>query len=434
MVYSKYELFIRRVWQMKRRIIAVLLLVCMLFAFSAEAFAATVKVKSLKITNGNVDILVGDTITLKTTITPSNASNKGVTWSTSDKAIATVSSTGVVKGIKKGTVTITAVSKDNKKIKATCKITVKEIEVKSVAFAGNSVEVIVGKTVTIPATVSPSNATNKKVTYSSSNAKIAKVDSKGVVTGVKKGTCTITAKSSNGKTAKTTVKVVPIPKVASVKIDQPEIYMDGPEVVLLMFGKKVQLKATCSPAGADQKVTWSSSNNKVATVSEKGVVTPKGHGTCIITAKSSNGKIATRKVLVKPDIPVHQYIEVFNFGPYKEIDFITFHIDGLTGEINKETVDCVQHPTDLSAKVDAFFEYEIVDKDVKAYNIQKDYVDFRSTYSVKAKVGTKIHTEGGEIEVAAGGTIMTGSVYYRVDKQGNVKKLRDDITTWFRTH
>ena len=192
---------------MKKRIVALLLLACMLVAFSAETFAATVRVKSVKITGGNVSILVGDLITLKATVTPSNATNKGVTWSTSNKAVATVSSSGVVKGLKTGTVTITATSKDNKKISRSCiiEIVLPYVPVNSLRITnGGYISLLRGEKITLKTAVAPSNATNKDVTWSSSNPLVAKVSSSGVVTSANDlpgfdGYATITATSKDNK-------------------------------------------------------------------------------------------------------------------------------------------------------------------------------------------------------------------------------------------
>lgn len=162
--------------------------------------------------SGPSSVQVGSSITLKATVKPSTATQT-VTWSTNNKAVATVTSAGKVTGVKAGTATITAKSADGKKT-ATKKITVtaKATTPATVAVTGVTVDpteanVVVGKTVALSAKVTPSNATNKTITWSSSDTTVATV-ANGVVTGVKEGTATITAKSSNGKTATATITVI----------------------------------------------------------------------------------------------------------------------------------------------------------------------------------------------------------------------------------
>ena len=286
-----------------KRIAALLLLACMLFAFSAETFAATVRVKNLKITNGIVCIRVGESITLKTTITPSNATNKNVTWSTNNKTVATVSSKGVVKGLKAGTVTITATSKDNKKIKATCKITVNpKVSVTGLKITNGNVSIPFGGSITLKTTITPSNATNKGVTWSSSDNKTATVSSSGVVKGLKAGTVTITATSKDNSKINHSCKITVEPPYVPVK----SLKITNGGYLTLLRGEKITLKTTVTPSNATNKdVTWSSSNPLVAKVSSSGVVTSandlatfKGEVTITATSKDNKNNIASCTVFV----------------------------------------------------------------------------------------------------------------------------------------
>ena len=163
------------------------------------AEAALVKV-TVTLDKTSATIYTGKTVTLKAT---SNDTAKTVTYTTSNNAVATVSSTGVVKGVKAGTAVITATCGN---AKATCKVTVKTSTIK---FAASAASVYTGKTVTVKATATPSAT----VTYTTSNKAIATVSSTGVVKGIKAGTVTITATTSTG--LKTTCKVTV--KAPSVK-------------------------------------------------------------------------------------------------------------------------------------------------------------------------------------------------------------------------
>ena len=167
----------------------------------------TVKVTKVALNKKTASLVKGKTLALKATVSPSNATNKSVTWKSSNTKIATVSSKGVVKGVKAGTATITVTTKDGNKT-ATCKVTVKPVAVKSVKLNKKTASIKKGKTITLKATVSPSNATTKTVTWKTSNKKIATVTSSGKVKGIKKGTATITVTTKDGKkTAKCKVTV-----------------------------------------------------------------------------------------------------------------------------------------------------------------------------------------------------------------------------------
>lgn len=165
--------------------------------------------------NGSSDVTIGNTLNLSYTYEPSNATYAQVNWSSSDTSIATVSSSGVVTGIKAGTVTITITAKDGSGVKSTKAIRVinsaSTVSVTGVSVSPTNGKVEVGKTLQLSATVSPSNATNKNVTWTSSNTAVATVDSKGIVTGVKTGSTTITVKTADGNktaTANITVEVI----------------------------------------------------------------------------------------------------------------------------------------------------------------------------------------------------------------------------------
>ena len=230
------------------------------------AEAALVKV-TVTLDKTSATIYTGKTVTLKAA---SNDTAKTVTYTTSNKAVATVSSTGVVKGVKAGTAVITA---NCGNATATCKVTVKAPSVK---FAKKSAVVYKGKTATVKATL----AGVSSVTYKSSNTKIATVNSKtGTVKGIKAGTVTITATSGKLKaTYKLTVK-------------NPTFTLTKSSATIAK-GKTTTIKSKAAPAS---KVTYISSNKKVATVTSKGVVKGIRKGKATITVKC-NG--ITKKFVV----------------------------------------------------------------------------------------------------------------------------------------
>ena len=192
-------------------VLAAIALVVSLFNVSGmEAQAAAKKPTkiTLKSTNKTVDINGKVTVSVKS-VKPSNAS-KAVTYKSNNTKVATVTSKGVVTGKKAGTATITATSKVNKKVKATYKITVKDIKPTGLSLNISSASGYMGGTKTVKATVKPAYS-NQKVNYSTSNKKVATVSSAGKITYVGAGTATITVKTSqknkSGNYVKKTVKV-----------------------------------------------------------------------------------------------------------------------------------------------------------------------------------------------------------------------------------
>lgn len=177
--------------------------------------SVTVNKKVVKVTgitiSGNNAIKVGETSQLSAIVEPSNADAQDVSWASNHTDIATISDDGLVKAVAEGTTTITATAKDGSGVTGTYEINVSTnvIDVQSVTLSQTTLDLKVGdSSVTLTATVAPDNATNKKVTWSSSNANVATVDQSGKVTAVGKGTAKITVKTEDGgKTAECTVTV-----------------------------------------------------------------------------------------------------------------------------------------------------------------------------------------------------------------------------------
>ena len=159
--------------------------------------------------SGNNAIGIGETSQLSVAYTPSNTNMTNVTWSTSNSSVAAVNSTGLVTGVAVGSATITATAKDENgnDITDSIAVTVSPVAVTGVSLDSSSAIVKAGKTITLVPTISPSNATNKSVSWSSSDTSVATV-SAGVVTGVTAGSATITVTTQDGnKTATCLVTV-----------------------------------------------------------------------------------------------------------------------------------------------------------------------------------------------------------------------------------
>lgn len=162
--------------------------------------------KSIAFDSSSYTVGIGSTKSLIPIITPSNATFKSVCFESSNPSIATVDENGVVRGLKEGTVSITATTNRNR-LKATTTIIVKYINATSVKVNTTNVNLGKNETFTLVATVLPSDATNKKVSYSVSNSNIATIDANGIITGKNTGTATITITPSEGNPATVLVNV-----------------------------------------------------------------------------------------------------------------------------------------------------------------------------------------------------------------------------------
>jgi uncharacterized protein YjdB len=242
------------------------------------------------------------TVQLNAVVSPADATDKTLTWTSSNTAFVTVNaSSGLVTGIDIGTAEITAASPDGPSDTVT--VTVVQgstvVAVTGVSISPVAPQVAKGATVQLQAEISPSNATDKTLTWSSADTAVATVNaSSGLVTGVDIGTAEITAASPDGPSDTVTVTVNYAPVTGVTLKDQGE--GAGTNETYLTVGKTLQLSAPVSPAGANPGITWKSSDQTVATVSNAGLVTTVKIGVAGITATSTadSTKSATYKVNV----------------------------------------------------------------------------------------------------------------------------------------
>ena len=208
--------------------------------------ASPVYPTAISLSAASSSISIGQTTQLNVGYTPEDTNVKSVTYSSSSELIATVSNTGVVTGVAQGSATITATAQAaSGTVSATTTITVTPVGVTSISLSSNSESIKVGKTVTLIPTISPSNATNKNVTWSTSSSAIATV-SGGTVTGVAPGTATITVTTVDGnKTATCTVVVTAAggggeESFAITYTDLPTSYQTGSTIYTADSGIKFQ--------------------------------------------------------------------------------------------------------------------------------------------------------------------------------------------------
>ena len=218
-----------------------------------------------------------DDFQLTATIAPLNFTD-AVVWTSSNEEVAAVSDTGYVEICGVGTAVITVTAGN---VKAACKITVPQL-IDWIEFDEDEIELKAGETYQLKPYISPSDATNKKLKYTSSDTKVAEVSASGLVTAKSEGEAKIRAAATDGSDeyAVCYVTVTGKAKVTGITLDRTSAEVKR--------GEKLTLNATVSPSYAsNKKVVWKSANTKIATVDGNGSVTAKAPGRTKITVTSS---------------------------------------------------------------------------------------------------------------------------------------------------
>ena len=218
-----------------------------------------------------------DDFQLTATIAPLNFTD-AVVWTSSNEEVATVSDTGYVEICGVGTAVITVTAGN---VKAACKITVPQL-IDWIEFDEDEIELKAGQTYQLKPYISPSDATNKKLKYTSSDTKVAEVSASGLVTARSEGEAKIRAAATDGSDeyAVCYVTVTGKAKVTGITLDRTSAEVKR--------GEKLTLNVTVSPSYAsNKKVVWKSANTKIATVDANGSVTAKAPGRTKITVTSS---------------------------------------------------------------------------------------------------------------------------------------------------
>ena len=257
-----------------------------------------ISVSGVTLSPVSIEITQGNTKQLEVSITPENALNKVVSWTSSNSNFASVDGNGLVTANAVGDAVITVKTEDGG-YTATCSVSVvaKTIPVTGVSLSETTLTLKPGDTHTLTATVAPDNATNQNVTWSSSNNSIAAVDENGVVTAVAGGKATITVTTVDGSKKATCAVTVEIPVIG---ITLSSDYME------LAVGESITLTATVLPNNAtDKTVEWVSEDESVASVNN-GKVTAHAVGLTKITATTVDGGFAAECEIevVEPNIPV----------------------------------------------------------------------------------------------------------------------------------
>lgn len=244
-----------------------------------------VKAEGVKLNKNSITLDPGTSETLTYVISPENTTDKDVSWASSNSEIATVNN-GVVKALSAGEVSIT-VTVRNTTAKDVCKVKVNPSKLEGLALSDKSKTVLQGESFKLTPMFTPEYATNKNIKWSSSNEKIALVDSEGNVKTIGFGECSIKAISEDGEfEASCKVIVKPIP-VQGIRFENYEYKVE--------IGTERQLNVIVLPENAGNKeIIWSSSNDIIAPIDQKGVVKGNITGRATITAKSVDGGFEAR--------------------------------------------------------------------------------------------------------------------------------------------
>lgn len=256
--------------------------------------------KNIFLSNTKKQVLIGNTVNLYATVSPTNTTDKSLIWSSENNNIASVSQNGEVTGISEGRVIVSAKSNADNNIVASCEITVdpEVIHITEFDLSSTIENIKVGNTAMIYPIISPADATNKKVIWTSSDESILTVND-GLITGVAPGEALVTAATEDSNLVQT-CKVTVRPRTSQDDVLPESITLDVTSKTV-SAGSNFQLVPTIGPDDVDDRtVTWKSSNSTVASVSPSGVVSANSEGTAVITvtANANTSVTATCTVLV----------------------------------------------------------------------------------------------------------------------------------------
>lgn len=289
-----------------------------------------VYVKKIMLNKTKATVLSDKSVKLVAKVYPKNANNKKLLWTSSNKKIATVEK-GVVVGLRKGTVKITVKSTDGSKLSAQCVVTVKQavtnIKLNKTLITGSK-----GTKVTLKAKVTPTKADNRIVKWQSSNKKIATVNKKGVVTVKGKGCAVIKCTSGDGSGVYSKCVVNNSSKAKSIKLNKKSAKISA--------GLGLKLKATVK--GNCKEVLWKSSNNKVATVTDSGIVKGIENGKAVISAQTMDGSKKVAKCTVT--VTGHNFGEwTVSVAPTCQEEGVETRVCKSCKKTQKRTLNTVDH-------------------------------------------------------------------------------------------
>lgn len=381
--------------------------------------------------------------TLNATITPADATNTAVVWTSSNKNVAIVNANGRITALSPGTTTITVTTVSGGET-ATCNVTVTDVatvEPTGISISQTALTLEKDAKAQLTAMVAPSNAANKTVIWDSTDLNVAEVDSTGRVTAIDTGTATITATTYDGKyVAKCTVTVTkPTIKVTGVTLDRTALTLEKDATDVLIAGTQ--------PANADNTLlTWKSNNPDVVTVDENGKITAVGYGTATITVTTDEGGYSKTCIVTVPEKIAVTGIELSR----EEITVLSGRTANLTVSVlPKEATN-----TNITYEISDEKTVALVENGVKGLKEGKATITFKTedgnftktcTITVEAVPEDKITIDSDEYQIGEDNIISSVSPNTTVgefkeaiktdgtiivkDKDGNVLEDTDFIGT-----
>ena len=249
---------------------------------SGEITVMDIPVADISLDRHELNMLTGGTDTLVATVSPDNATDKSVSWASSDPGVVSVDQEGNLSALKPGNATITATAANG--LSDSCSVTVADpdIPVADISLDRHELNMLTGGTDTLVATVSPDNATDKSVSWASSDPGVVSVDQEGNLSALKPGNATITATAANGLSDSCSVTVAdPDIPVADISLDRHELN--------LLTGGTDTLIATITPDDATEEILWTSSDESIVTVDQNGNLKAVAPGKATVTAGTASG-------------------------------------------------------------------------------------------------------------------------------------------------
>lgn len=302
---------------------------------------------SVTLTPKNIELRAGENYVLHAEIEPATTSDKTLTWSSTDETVVKVDGRGQITAISGGKARIYATSNSDTNISDFCEVTVTQPLV-GISFSETEIEVFKDDWVQLNVVFTPDNATNKTIKWTSSDVNIALVSGNGMVYGINEGTCSIIATSEDGNyiaicRAKVVNKNVP---VESINFDKTQI--------IGKVSDKIKIEVTILPDNASNKtLSWSTTNEAIASVDNNGLVQLKKSGTATISAKATDGSnVSTQCEVVVSENSGIESIVVDQSSHVKIYDLNGYIIyEGLFSDANLESGIYIVKCNGTSAKI-----------------------------------------------------------------------------------
>ena len=361
-----------------------------------------IPITEIKPTEDKIELYVGDSKKIEYTIVPSDATNKKVSYSIDNKEVAGFNKEGDVVGVKEGSATVTLKSSNNITTQISVIVKNKEIPVNSISLSLSKAEIKVGETKELKAKFNPTNATDKTVTWESSNTKVATIDN-GTIKGVGVGTAKITVKSSNGKTATCNVTVKEDKKINKFHFIKQSIKTVNPsDAILLESNGHYAMVDTGMLTTDDNKFVY----NYLKSVGVKEL-------DFILITHNHDDHIGGAKYLIESDIKVDKFYIKTYIGRDSDSGTGTKNYNNVINALNSKNIPIVY--------IDKSFTdgkgFTFYDMDIKLYNTtqimnQQGYIGGNENYN---SVMELITVNGKKVFLT--GDSYSGKIMDNVSKQ-----------------